>query len=206
MGYDSNFNIAILRCKNAEEGRSIIRDIEQKSGYSLEDKCYNAAALYEAHWYDAVQDIAAVAKKHPDAVIELTREGEDRDDNQKTRFHGSALETVTLKTQWPPFRDVLLDDEKKEPAGKLHIATIVEVDGTGDVFTSIYSGKNPAKVRDDIVRHLETEMHERELKLEFDPEEILSAVIHGNETSGPERIEASNWDTTFYVATAVMEN
>ncbi len=39
--------------------------------------------------------------------------------------------------------------------------------------------------------------------IKFSPGDILLAVIHGNEASGPECIEASDRDVTFFIATAV---
>ena len=202
MGYDSNFNLSILRCRNKKEGRNIIRDIEKKSGEVFNDVSADSASIYDTHWYNAVDDIAAVAKKYPSAIIELDREGENRDDNERTRFHGEKRETVTLVQRWPPFREIVLDTDR-ETSEKLYVATVIEVDESGDVFTSIHTAKNPQEVADEVVRHLETEIGEREMELEFSPGDILLAVIHGNETSGPECIEASDRDVTFFIATAV---
>ena len=196
MGYDSNFNLSILRCRNKTEGRNIIRDIEEQSGQVFDDVSADSASIYDTHWYDAVDDIAAVAKKYPSAIIELEREGENRDDNERTRFHGEKRETVTLVQRWPPFKEIV-------PKKQTHVATVIEVDGNGDVFTAVYIGDDPGKVAGDVYAHLDTERTERRLTFDYNRAEIYDAVRYGNDVSSPERIEASDRDVTFYIATAV---
>lgn len=117
MGYDSNFQLSILRCKDEDEGHTIIQEIEKESGYTFENESSDSAELHEAHWYDAVSDIASVARRHPEAVIQLFRDGEDKDDTEITRFRGDERETLQPQVIWPPFETIILPEDENAGGG-----------------------------------------------------------------------------------------
>ena len=79
MGYATNFKINIYReivsTETLNENKQIFDEIETKSGYTFDSLNDEEATLDEAKWYDAVEDVASVAKKHPGVIIELIGEG-----------------------------------------------------------------------------------------------------------------------------------
>lgn len=115
MGYLTNFVINICReIESAEthnENKRIFDEIETKSGYTFDSLNDEEATLDEAKWYDAVEDVASVAKKHPEVIIELIGEGEDRDDNWVARFCGDKREIIEADLEWPEFKDILTPEE-----------------------------------------------------------------------------------------------
>ena len=133
MGYDSNFNLRIVG-GNRRDRKAALADIEKKSGYTLESKTHqdaddgeSYAGLYDAHWYDCDKDMLAVSKRHPDLTFEVSREGEDRDDNACARYRNGESEVVEMQYIWPPFKDILFPgektsatDNKETAAGETH--------------------------------------------------------------------------------------
>ena len=205
MGYLNDFNLRVMKARG-KSAEKIIDEIEKRSKYTFHQKGNTWASLMDAVWEKMRKDVAAVAKRHPTAIIEVERIGEDRDDNEKVRFRGEVNESVTMEKTYPPFRTILTAMEKaalvSEPV--MYIATVVEVDEHGEVFTAIYHGMNYHNVADEIAQHLDVEMSERGVELEYDLHEIIEEVAGGNEYSGPLRIKAKDRDCTFYVATKVI--
>lgn len=115
MGYLTNFTITICReIESAEilnENKRIFDEIETKSGYTFNSINDTEAKLDEGVWSDAVDNVAAVAKKHPGVIIELIGEGEDRHDNWTARFCGNEYEFVKAETLWPEFNHLLTPEE-----------------------------------------------------------------------------------------------
>lgn len=115
MGYHSNFNICILReptCSGTiPDGKQIFKEIEDKSGYRFDSLNNTDADLSDASWYNAVDDIISVAKKHPDVILELTVYGEDRDDMWSMRFRGEEKETIKADIVWPEYTEILTSEE-----------------------------------------------------------------------------------------------
>lgn len=112
MGYDNNF-LLYFHGGNSEERKQVMEEIEKESGYTLTDKDDEEAHLYESHWYDYERDITKVAKKHPDIIIEVWREGEERGDGEGTRFKKDERESVKLKYVWPEFKNIRVPDDNK---------------------------------------------------------------------------------------------
>lgn len=123
MGYYNNFIITILReqdkaglPESIAENKAIFEEIKRKSDYSFNDVNDDTARLYEATWSDAVEDVESVARKHQDVIIDLTCQGEDRNDNWAMRFQGEKKETVTAEIVWPEFTTILSPEEKTPKA------------------------------------------------------------------------------------------
>lgn len=106
MGYDSNFQIRIYKYKSFEEAKQVVDDIEKESGHTMSEKDYDSCSLNEAHWYDWEKDLKKVSKKYPDVVIEADREGEDRNDNQRARFHDGKSEILGMIYSFPDFEEI----------------------------------------------------------------------------------------------------
>ena len=124
MGYATNFKITIYReivsTETLNENKQIFDEIETKSGYTFDSLNDEEATLDEAKWYDAVDDVASVAKKHPGVIIELIGEGEDRDDNWVARFCGNEYEIIRADIEWPEFKDILTPEEATPKARYQH--------------------------------------------------------------------------------------
>ena len=123
MGYYNDFIITILReqdkaglPESIAENKAIFEEIEQKSDYTFNDVNDDTARLYEATWSDAVEDVESVARKHQNVIINLTCQGEDRNDNWAMRFHGDKEETITAEIEWPEFTTILSPEEKTPKA------------------------------------------------------------------------------------------
>ena len=123
MGYYNNFIITIIREQDKSglresiaENKAIFEEIEKKSGYTFDNVNDDTARLYETTWSDAVEDIESVARKHQDVIIDLTCQGEDRNDNWAMRFQGDKKETVTAEIEWPEFTTILSPEEKTPKA------------------------------------------------------------------------------------------
>lgn len=115
MGYLTNFTVTICReiesAETLNENKRIFDEIETKSGYTFCSINDTEAKLDEGIWSDAVDNVAAVAKKHPGVIIELIGEGEDRHDNWAARFCGNEYEFVKAETLWPEFKYILTPEE-----------------------------------------------------------------------------------------------
>lgn len=117
MGYDSNYHLQTIG-PDARENKAVLDEIETASGYHFNDREDDGsvfrAELEDATWYDWMEHCAAVAKRHPRVYIEVTRDGEERDDNEITRFYGDLQETIVSESSWPPFRSIILPAEQAE--------------------------------------------------------------------------------------------
>jgi len=113
MGYYSNYSIIVMESPSNEESKEIINEIEKESGYHFEDKSGDSARSSDVKWYDYFDDIQRVAKRHPDAIIQVTREGEDREDTEIIRFKGDNHETLENEEIYPPFARILTGNEIK---------------------------------------------------------------------------------------------
>lgn len=207
MAYYNDFNLLVLDAKDKKQSKEIIDKIVKTSGYDFHDIGENWLYITDVSWENMEKDVASVAKMYPDVIIEVERKGEDIEDEEMTRFRGNEVEPVTKQHLWPRFRTILTGKERKgrKTEGNLYVATVVEVDGNGGVFTSVYDGYDPRKVTDDVRNHLETEAAERGLELTYSKKDIFKEVAAGNAGNDlPLKVEAGNRECIFYIATAVV--
>ena len=220
MGYDSSFRLRVYT-KTRKEAEKIISEIEEASGYGgygyagFADKSLNKDAngylgevsLYEVHWYYADEDCQGVAENHPEAVIELYREGEERDDTVICCYKGGQREAYKFETSFAPFQKILLPGETQEPRKKLYAAALVEVDDEGiQSFCSLHSGTDPEKVTESVVAALQAEDRKRNLDIDIQRGDILKAVSEGNENTGDQlHIDVEDEDIFFILITKVTE-
>ncbi len=99
-----------------------------------------------------MDDIASVARNHPDAIIQLFRDGEDKDDTELTRFRGEERETLQQQVTWPPFKNIVLPDENttndlKMLPGRMYV--ILQID------YEINEGADDGETRQDILTESE---------------------------------------------------
>lgn len=123
MEYHINVIITILReqdkadlPESIAENKAIFEEIERKADYTFDDVNNDTASLYETTWSDAVEVVESIARKYQDVIIELTCQGEDRDDNWVMRFQGDKKETVKAEIEWPEFTNILSPEEKTPKA------------------------------------------------------------------------------------------
>ena len=206
MGYRSNFIIS-LTGGDPESYKQIFDEIREQSGYNYDELYSHQAAVHDASWCNMQEDLAAVARRHPELVIEVNVEGEDRDDNWIRRFRGTETESVLMTSSWPPFERIRLPKDKAlaEHKSKTYVASLIEVTDDGEVFASLHSGDNPRKVADSVVSALETERAERSLDIIYDPDDIFTTVAIGTAVTGPEIIETAQ-SVRFHLAANVKEN
>ncbi len=205
MGYRSHFYIS-LAGGDPSIYEDVFGEIGKESGYKLEDFGGGQAAVNDANWGNMQKDLTAVAKRHPELVIEVNVEGEDRDDNWKRRFKGTETECVSMTYGWPPFKRILLpfkEEQTETPPKKTYVASLIEVTDDGMVFATLHADEDPRKVADGIVSDLETEQSERSLDILYDPDDIFVTVINGTVHSGPEIIETKQ-SARFHLATDVQ--
>ena len=88
----------------------------------------------------------------------------------------------------------------------LHIATIIEIAGNGDIYPSIHHGATPEACCASVMRHLKVESEDRELSFGASEEAVLQAVRHGNQSSGPLdlRCDSRGFGFEFYLSTEVV--
>lgn len=107
MGYDTSYNLYVCGA-DAEETRKIYEEIAEAAGESAEDvKFYG----FTGHWYDYGENLAKIAARHPNAIIEVSGQGEAPDDIWKARYRGDQVETIRYEGL-PPFREILTPEEE----------------------------------------------------------------------------------------------
>jgi len=121
MGYYSNFSLSVLNADELgfDEDRKIFAEIEEKCGYR--SQC-DGEYYEDIKWYDMKKDVAFVAKKHPKAIIEVTRDGEDSDDYVVTRFKGNLMETVEYEMKASRAFSEIVVPEDTVVEGKLSLS------------------------------------------------------------------------------------
>ena len=110
------------------DNKTIFEEIEQQSGerVNVQDNG-SAACVYDARWRNVMEDISVVAEKHPEVIIEVYAEGEDRNDTWEARFKGDDVETVEYYSVRPEFRKIRLPKDEKRDTGK-EVRLIFETD------------------------------------------------------------------------------
>lgn len=116
MGYDSNFNLRFWKQNKEdftkEESKKIIEEVEKISEYNVDDFYADGqtnslfAFIYSVHWYDWNKDLTKMMKKHPELSLEVSREGEDREDTERVLwpFGGKEFKDfsdVTISLPYP---------------------------------------------------------------------------------------------------------
>ena len=116
MGYDSNFNLRFWKQNKEDftedESKKIINEVEKISDYNVDDVYADGnssslfAFVYSVHWYDWRDDLTKLMKRHPELSLEVSREGEDREDTEKVfwPFDGNEFtdfSDVTISLPYP---------------------------------------------------------------------------------------------------------
>ena len=112
MGYYSNYSIRLAE-STSDERIKVVEEIEAISGYKFENKNDEGCETEDHTWYDYRKHLAKIAKKHPDVYIEVMRTGEDRDDQEISRFHADETESVTADIVFPSFTQIIFPGEEK---------------------------------------------------------------------------------------------
>lgn len=108
------------------DNKAIFEEIEQQSGERVKVQDNGSAAcVYDARWRNVMEYISVVAQRHPETIIEVYMEGEDRNDNWISRFKGDQAEVI--HPAWPEFRKIRLPKDEKREAGK-EVRLIFETD------------------------------------------------------------------------------
>lgn len=115
MGYYSNYSIR-LAGSTSDERKKVVEEIESVSGYKFENKTDERCETEDHTWYDYRKHLAKIAKKHPDVYIEVIRTGEDRDDQEISRFHAGETESVTADIVFPSFTHIFFPSEDNDSA------------------------------------------------------------------------------------------
>lgn len=125
MSYITHFTIYLHG--NADY-KTIFEEIEQQSDERVEVQDNgNVACVYDTRWGNVLDDLSAVAQNHPEVIIEVYAEGEDRNDTWEARFKGDDVETVEYYSVRPEFKKIRLPEDEKHDAGK-DVRLIFETD------------------------------------------------------------------------------
>ena len=128
MGYCSNYFITI-HTDDEKKAKEIFKAIEDRSGYSIEEDAFPMDGfILDSKWYDSDDDLAKVSKEFPDIVIEMSVEGEDRDDNWTIRVKNGEKEIVQAVTATPPFTKILIEGDQKEESLESSLMLLLEKD------------------------------------------------------------------------------
>lgn len=104
MGYETSFNLRVHGAAPEEE-KKIYDEIAEASGGDPE-------CGFTGKWHDYGEDLAKIAAKHPDAIIEVSGHClEDLNDIWKARYQGDQVETVRFDGL-PPFRLIVTPEEE----------------------------------------------------------------------------------------------
>jgi len=93
MGYETRYDLSVTGVANADEIRQQVIDV---SGYEyvLEDGC---------KWYDHESDVRRVSAAHPDALFELSGEGEESGDIWIKYFKGGKMQECRAVIRFDDF-------------------------------------------------------------------------------------------------------
>lgn len=111
MGYLSNFTVSLMtrdtgKYIDLQEQEKIFQEIEEQSRYQFNTEG-DMLQLNEAKWYDVHDDLTKISKKHPEIIIQVEVEGENRDDNWKARYLNGESESVRAKIVFPKFEEIV---------------------------------------------------------------------------------------------------
>lgn len=106
MGYETAFNLNIHGV-TPEEMRKIYEEIAEAAYEAVDAVEYG----FTGKWYDYGKDLAKTAARHPDAIIEVSGQGEAPDDIWEARYRGGQVETIRYEGL-PPFREILTPEEE----------------------------------------------------------------------------------------------
>lgn len=90
MGYYSAFHVSIFnettkeQITSGDDYDSFHKDIEEYSGYDFEFTQDGIAHIWEAKWYDYIEDIKQVLKLYENMRVVVDRYGEDNEDISRT--------------------------------------------------------------------------------------------------------------------------
>ena len=169
MGYRSNYQITIVG--DPGETAQVIRDIEAVTGDSFEKLEDNVIITYDTKWPSFDEDLKEVALKHPDSILCVDVECEDRTD-WAARFKGDENEIVHPITETPPFTRVLLPGEEAPSDSDDLAALIGEVREKTDRMKSL--------AEDWLIR----KMNEHNLKeIRFPAVDITDTPLVGEEST-----------------------
>ncbi len=111
MGYDTFYNVNIISFN--EEERNAVREEIARAAFDERAKSSDVDYGFEAHWYDHDDDLKAIAKRHPDVIIEVSGDGEDPNDIWASRYHGDRSETIRFDGL-PDFKEILTSQEEED--------------------------------------------------------------------------------------------
>lgn len=179
-----------------------------KDDYTIRDEYYRCSVDED------IEEAAILTKDHPDVIVEVVAEGEERADLWRARMQDGRYERVDAEIDdtLPPFREILLpndkpsQDEKNANAGAptkkattVYSAVIVERDGFGDIgihqFVSDCPGGNLNKIHE----FLNKQSSERGLELQHYKEADLLKFLNGENEDGQFSISVDNCDTSFTI-------
>lgn len=162
MGYRTNFSIYVLAPQ--EDREAILDDIQKTSGYTPEERDDDAGFAYigDASWCNRDRDLKTVSLRHPEAIIEVQGEGDDRDDTWSARYRAGEKEEHEMEHILPPFRDILTEREKatripspKETVDDLKTCRVLierALSGRHIAFSSPCPSSTEAAVRNNVRR------------------------------------------------------
>lgn len=99
MGYYTKYSVVIT--PDSEEIRQHIED-DYALGYALRDSGDSCK------WYDHEADMRELSRKFPEALFELTGEGEDNGDLWRKYFRNGKMQSCPAQITYEPFDEAKL--------------------------------------------------------------------------------------------------
>lgn len=99
MGYYTKYSVSIT--PESEEIREYIEEDDYMS-HAI-GKCWD-----ECKWYDHEADMLEMSRKFPEALFELTGEGEDSGDMWRKYFRNGKMQSCPAQITYEPFDETKL--------------------------------------------------------------------------------------------------
>lgn len=114
MGYQSNFEVRVLPMRPPDPNvvryypetpllKQVSEAINAEVGWGLSRYPPDAdyLSIYDITWYEFENDFRAVSQRFPNAVLEVTRYGEDDGDIERRFFHNGRAEGGKAEIRFP---------------------------------------------------------------------------------------------------------
>lgn len=109
MGYYTRFSLELAGGSlNDFETEAISRGFSSLNEIIVKELGSYDPFEQECKWYDHDKDMLKISKKHPNALLLLSGEGEESGDFWKTYYRNGKMVRIEPEVVWPVFNETML--------------------------------------------------------------------------------------------------
>lgn len=105
MGYFTEYELDII--EGPDHLIELLRAECEGASFAISP---DGATNFECKWYEHQKDMKAFSKKHPDALLMLSGEGEDNGDAWREYYRNGKMQVCKAVRVFPDYDPALLED------------------------------------------------------------------------------------------------